>query len=134
MERALVKGFGVIIILLCIFLNGCYSTDNSEAIGSIKIQENKETSTYLIFGFGLVRVTRSTDANIEIIKNTHLGFGTVNNSKTGSSYLLGLINDKATIMKPDSNTIHEIKENMFSDEIKIEKVQDNNNNLKGKEK
>ena len=115
----------IIGILSLLLLNGCYSTDNSEAIGAVKIQENKETSTYLILGFGLMRVTRSTDANIEIIKNTHIGFGVDNNTKTGYSYLMGLINNKATIMKPDSDTIHEIKENMFSDEIKIEKVSPN---------
>ena len=126
MEKTLVKRDRINIIgilLICLFLTGCYSTTNSESIGTLKIQENKETSTYLLFGFGIIKVTKPADEDISIIRNYGTGLQVNQSSKTEQGFSFGIWSDKTTTIKPDSNTIHEIKENVFSDEIKVQKVQ-----------
>ena len=109
-------------ILISIFLTGCYSTYNSDSVGALKIQEDKETSTYFIFGFGMIKISKPIDTDLTIIRDGGIGFKYVRNTKTGWRDFAGLWYDHHSYMNPESNIIYELNENLFSSSLEIQKI------------
>ena len=111
----------LIIFISIVFLNGCYSTSNSEAYGALKIQETTETSTYMIFGFGMIKVVKPVNADVEIVRDYGIGTQCITSTRSGMTYSLGAWGNKTTSIKPDSGATHENFESIFNDSIIINK-------------
>ena len=111
----------LLIVLCMVLLSGCCSTSNSEAYGALKVSENSETSSYVIFGFGVVKVTKPANADVVVVRDGGLGFRCVESSRSGRSLSFGTWGERTTTVMPESNTVTDITNGFVGENIIIKK-------------